>query len=416
MTAEIAILNRTAVALAADSIVTLSSSGGSRTYDSAEKIFELSRHQPIGLMIYNNAEFMNAPLEVVARRFREDLTTGEFKALVQVWETFEKFLLNKFPRELEDECTHLESLLDSEFVKLRTEQFNEMIRQLRLQEESDEKPDPNQFYKDIVKRRRVELRKSRIPKFLTGKTQAEFTKRYGSRVKKVAIMAFDKPSTSLIRELNGLAFDLVRSSTLSQAFTGFVIAGFGTEEIFPSLFHVRYDGIYFDELRLIGEKEITDIDRRGDKAELKAFAQTDMPERFIDGIDRQFESSLGKLVDNMVADMTQQLAPSSDQAMTQKIRDTASQQIREGINRLKSDSRTELSSVVAHLSKKELAEFAYSLVELTSRKRRYSSQQETVGGPIDVAILTQNEGFVWVKRKHYFDVSLNPSYRKRNGL
>ena len=69
--------------------------------------------------------------------------------------------------------------------------------------------------------------------------------------------------------------------------------------------------------------------------------------------------------------------------------------------------------MVNHLSKKELGEVAYSLVELTSRKRRYSSEMETVGGPIDVAILTRNEGFIWVRRKRYFDVELNPAYVER---
>ena len=67
-------------------------------------------------------------------------------------------------------------------------------------------------------------------------------------------------------------------------------------------------------------------------------------------------------------------------------------------------------AIVDHLSKKELAEVAHSLVELTSRKRRYSTEVETVGGPIDVAVLTSNEGFIWVRRKHYFDAELNPSY------
>ena len=79
----------------------------------------------------------------------------------------------------------------------------------------------------------------------------------------------------------------------------------------------------------------------------------------------------------------------------------------------KDKSADALRSVVNHLSKKELGEVAYSLVELTSRKRRYSSEMETVGGPIDVAILTQNEGFIWVRRKHYFDTDLNPAYFAR---
>lgn len=59
---------------------------------------------------------------------------------------------------------------------------------------------------------------------------------------------------------------------------------------------------------------------------------------------------------------------------------------------------------------------AHALVELTSKKRRFSSEQETVGGPIDVAIVTRNEGLIWIQRKHYFDMSLNPGYNARVSL
>ena len=34
--------------------------------------------------------------------------------------------------------------------------------------------------------------------------------------------------------------------------------------------------------------------------------------------------------------------------------------------------------------------------------------RETVGGPIDVAVITKGDGFVWVKRKHYFEAEYNP--------
>ncbi|GAA0568139.1 hypothetical protein GCM10009416_02730 [Craurococcus roseus] len=43
-------------------------------------------------------------------------------------------------------------------------------------------------------------------------------------------------------------------------------------------------------------------------------------------------------------------------------------------------------------------------------KRRFSTEKETVAVPIDVAIISKTEGFVWVKRKHYFDKELNPGY------
>lgn len=55
---------------------------------------------------------------------------------------------------------------------------------------------------------------------------------------------------------------------------------------------------------------------------------------------------------------------------------------------------------------------AETLINLTSFKRRISIGAETVGGPIDVAVITKGDGFVWIKRKHYFDKELNHSYFK----
>ncbi len=55
-------------------------------------------------------------------------------------------------------------------------------------------------------------------------------------------------------------------------------------------------------------------------------------------------------------------------------------------------------------------------INLTSLKRRVSLDQETVGGPIDIAIISKGDGFVWIKRKHYFDPALNPSYFYRQSL
>jgi hypothetical protein len=69
--------------------------------------------------------------------------------------------------------------------------------------------------------------------------------------------------------------------------------------------------------------------------------------------------------------------------------------------------------MVSGMPKPELANFAEALVNITSIKRRVSPEQESVGGPIDVAVISRGEGFVWVKRKHYFDPILNPRYFHR---
>lgn len=53
----------------------------------------------------------------------------------------------------------------------------------------------------------------------------------------------------------------------------------------------------------------------------------------------------------------------------------------------------------------DLARF---LVELTIQAARFNPGPDTVGGPVELAAITKHEGFKWVKRKHYFDRSINP--------
>lgn len=65
---------------------------------------------------------------------------------------------------------------------------------------------------------------------------------------------------------------------------------------------------------------------------------------------------------------------------------------------------------IAVLPKDELALVAESLVQVTSFRQRISQEVETVGGPIDVAVISKGDGFVWIKRKHYFRAEINPFF------
>ena len=65
---------------------------------------------------------------------------------------------------------------------------------------------------------------------------------------------------------------------------------------------------------------------------------------------------------------------------------------------------------VSNLPKDDLANMAETLVNITSFKRKVTLDVESVGGPIDVAVISKGDGFVWVKRKHYFNPELNHSF------
>ena len=56
---------------------------------------------------------------------------------------------------------------------------------------------------------------------------------------------------------------------------------------------------------------------------------------------------------------------------------------------------------------------AEALVGITAVERKATRDAGTVGGPIDVALITRSEGFVWIKRKHHFSAELNPRYISR---
>ena len=69
-----------------------------------------------------------------------------------------------------------------------------------------------------------------------------------------------------------------------------------------------------------------------------------------------------------------------------------------------------LMNAIGTLSKEDLAEMAESLIYLTYLKRRITFAEESVGGPVDVAIISKTDGFIWLKRKHYFKPELNHHY------
>ncbi len=92
MTAEIAIMNKSAVVLAADSAVTIGSGGGAKIFNTANKIFEISDGSHIGLMIFNSLEFMGLPLEVLAKEFRRERGGKKFATVNECRTDFLSYL------------------------------------------------------------------------------------------------------------------------------------------------------------------------------------------------------------------------------------------------------------------------------------------------------------------------------------
>jgi hypothetical protein len=154
------------------------------------------------------------------------------------------------------------------------------------------------------------------------------------------------------------------------------------------------------------------------------FAQTDMAERFLDGIDPVFSGELMRAL----AEMHERIATKIEtdgSGMGRTTRRRAAAAVRtylaqahrhfeaDVMQSIRTKLRQDVEDMVLLMPKQDLAFVAEAIVNLTSIRRRVANEEETVGGPIDVAIISKGDGFVWVKRKHYFDAALNPRYMER---
>ena len=204
----------------------------------------------------------------------------------------------------------------------------------------------------------------------------------------------------------------------THGISGVVVAGFGEREHFPSV--VRYDleGVVLNKVKFnkIGATSIG----RGAESVIMPFAQREMVDLFMEGVDPNFRQSIGATVEGILKGMPDlvvdplHLSASSKKLVRQQI-EVVSKGLAKVFNqKLQEHSRSRhvdpIVQSVGALPKEELAAMAESLVNLTSFKRRVTRDLETVGGPIDVAVISKGDGFVWIKRKHYFDPTLNAQF------
>jgi hypothetical protein len=175
------------------------------------------------------------------------------------------------------------------------------------------------------------------------------------------------------------------------------------------------------------EEEERRSDITGDRtAIVTAFAQGDMVSLFMNGIDDDYSSFVRSFIEESFLvrypELFSKLLAKHLSSAPRNLRNRLSKQLRNAGAKLVSALESGISlyaremcsapivQIVDHLPKEELAAMAEALVNLTSFKRHVTGQAETVGGPIDVAVISRGDGLIWIKRKHYFQPELNQHF------
>lgn len=432
MTAEIAILNKSAVALAADSAVTLSAgSADVKIFNTADKIFEMSDHNPIGIMIYNEMSFMEAPLSLLIKKFRKECSSH--KRLEEAAYQFLSYL-NTFGRECGQEIKerHIDNLIGH--ITDRVEQeISDAIRDLifsRNVNHEDFKNASIQYTNNVITDLENAVSQSRPARFFEQK-DFKIADKLSDRISEIVDKRFDNLSDDFKNRIKILIKNNLESDILSPGLTGIVVAGYGSDDMFPTLISYDIDGMICGALKYV-RTNFVDIDRNVDpekfknKAKILPFAQREMVDRFLYGLDDNGQDEIAKFARKTISIIRENLAKkytfeNDEDAKIfaddmQNLEDVFINNLTAGaFTSIRNASRRDIEDMVEFMPKPDLAHMAEALVELTSVKRKVSRGMETVGGPIDVAIISQSEGFVWIKRKHYFPQDLNSRYYLRIG-
>jgi hypothetical protein len=415
MTSEVCLMNRLAIVMAADSATTVThwTERGSeaRYFKGANKIFQLSDHHPVGLMIFDSAEILRVPWEIVVKAFRHELGKKSFNSLAEYAAEFFSFL-EKSPRLFPIEI--------QKSVFLDTARSAAMRVTIRP-DVSGQSPDDRLAQTDaLVAARRTEVDAMQLPPNIDEDHVGQIVALWRDDL--VALLeewreAFSASFPSDVAQFAELGLiEVFKDPAKQMGATGLVFAGFGDHDIFPAFSEYRSCGIIAGKHVAIEVKQVAIT--HDTPAWLDSFAQTDMSDTFSLGISRDVYISVMNTVHGGLSEFAKEiLAAAGGNIAIQDLHDRVTKAIGTMGDSIMAEARREhaipLRRVLGVLPVDEMAELAETLINLQSLKEKVTKNSETVGGPVDVAIITKNEGLLWAKRKHFFDIGLNSRFALR---
>ncbi|MFH4550141.1 hypothetical protein [Vibrio alginolyticus] len=424
MTAEVAIYNRSAITLAADSAVSISrGQAPHKIYNNAEKLFAITKYHPVGLMIYGSSDILGIPWELIIKQHRAKLKSDSFPTLreyAQSFFTFTAKFLSKLPFEaIEKEYNdYLIFIIEDTFEKVID--FSELSRPV-----GDVTAEEVQAFHEAVDILAENFESN--SEFFDGFSEADEAKALDD-AKELAVDLFNEffrldetseqePCKSFIQLC---ASRITKVDMFYDNTTGLVFAGYGEDEYLPQMYNFDVYGFFADKLKYY-DKNPEGINPKS-TAGLQAFAQRDEVDTFMQGVSRPIREHFNKNTDGLynstldvIDELIEQAFPEEEQDERKKF---YQQKIANNYTAAAEDTKSfvrdsyimRVVNMLKHLPKNEMAYMAESLINLTAFKRKVSNDSDTVGGPIDVAVISKGDGFVWVKRKYYFDNELNQHY------
>ncbi len=423
MTAVVGILNKQAVAIAADSAVTIGGNNGRKIFNKANKLFALSKEHPVGIMIYNAASFMGTPWETIIKIYRKKLGNKSFPTLREYQQDFIEFVRSKnFYTTPDLQITFLEHFA----LNIINSLVDEIARNHSILIDNPILENQSLFIKHFEQQIDTLIqswvqKNDQCSEFIeyTFEMFQKYSNDIFNRLNQIRFVQNGVIiSDELLVKIKNAVYVVLKSKEEISSFTGLIFTGFGEEEIYPQLYPVNISMAIDNRLRYyVNDDQAASISNNNNGA-VCPFAQTDVIDTILTGIDPSLDGIYLNNFDALLKKYNQAILDSigtTNPLLSEQIKNLNTTTIVNEFNNFNQQIKREnyiipLMNAVSNLAKEDLAEMAESLIYLTYLKRRITFAEESVGGPVDVAVISKGDGFVWIKRKHYFKPELNQHF------
>ncbi len=421
MSVGICIINHNGIAMAADSAGTV---GDHRMfYNSMNKIFSLSNVNTIGAISYGATRINDVLIDQILKEFRIylDESIGIINDLDDIENHFCEFLSEKdlyynfsffAEKEAIENITNLfiqwKQRVDNG-ISLILDENNEKL-EINLNQ-SNGSVEINPLAKIIfdmenaINNMKVNIvidYCGDIKTFLINKIEQVITNIFPN------ILKYEKEKEKLIE----LSIKYLNIKWNTTSYLGLFITGYGNNTAFPKYIHLHVYRFFGKQLKY----HVIEKGPKGDDA-IIPLAQPEVIMTFCRGVSdniQQLYLEIGnRFINSKINDLDNNIFTQDQKKILRAQFLAIPINLNSNINSIIQQQNVKpLLDGLKYLPIPEMASLAENLVNITTLRRRYvlDGNQQTVGGPTDVAVLSKGDGFIWIKRKYYFDKTLNPNY------
>lgn len=395
MSVCVCIVNKNGISLAADSAGTCNVLGSKMVYNSMNKLFSISSLNKIGALTYGNTAIHNVPIDILLNKFSNYLDEMNIvlNNFFEIIEHFKKFLIKNKDYFKFDNCESqfVKGLIDC-LIKERNDYFNSCNG---LEDE-----------KEKINGGLEELRKNidngyKIPDY---NIEDYIVNKYGEYIIQRITSTnpiFKKYPDELNLYIKYISeYFLLDLSSENNKKTGLLFAGYSSDSVFPKFYHFEIRNFIGTYLKYV---ELEKYDCCGVNYCIRPLAQPDVINTFCTGISEDLKKALPNITSEVIGNYIDKIIL-DDQ--TKAILKSQTKNIGEDVLlRMNEISKNNIISPLLNslqlIPLFDMASLAENLVNITSLKRKFmlDGNQQTVGGPTDVAIISPIDGFKWVKRK-----------------